>query len=75
MDALAGKLVGDLMDGIFAWKPPAAVVTWGITDRYSWIPDEMPRYDGEPHRPLPLDRDDRPKAWFDTLKARLLAAS
>ena len=75
MDALAGKLVGDLMDGIFAWKPPAAVVTWGITDRYSWIPDEMPRYDGEPHRPLPLDRDYRPKAWFDALKARLLAAS
>ena len=72
-DETAYGLVSDLLDAIFAWKPPQAVTVWGITDRYSWVPDVLPRPDGHPDRPLPLDRDLRPKPWMELLKSRLRA--
>jgi endo-1,4-beta-xylanase len=37
------------------------IITWGITDRYSWIPEHFKRKDGLPNRPLPLDTDYRAK--------------
>jgi endo-1,4-beta-xylanase len=70
-DAAAYKVVGDLLDGVFAAGPPEAVITWGITDRYSWIPDVMPRRDGQPCRPLPLDADLRPKSWHGLIMKRV----
>ena len=70
-DDAAMAIVSDFLDGVFAFKPPEAVVTWGITDRYSWIPDVMPRPDGAPHRPLPLDGDYRPKNWMKLIEKRL----
>ena len=74
-DAAALAIVGDLMDGVFAAGPPAAVICWGITDRYSWIPDVMPRRDGKPSRPLPLDADFRPKPWYQLIRRRLESAA
>jgi endo-1,4-beta-xylanase len=51
------------------------VMTWGLSDRYSWIvrhennPEER-RSDGEEERPLPFDRDLRRKpAWYALAKA------
>lgn len=70
-DATAYRLVSDLLDAIFAWKPPEAVIIWGISDRYSWIPAVLPRPDGAPDRPLPLDRDMVQKDWMRLLDARL----
>ncbi|GGD06320.1 endo-1,4-beta-xylanase [Aureimonas glaciei] len=70
-DAAALVVVGDLLEGVFAAGRPDAVITWGMTDRYSWIPDVMPRRDGKPSRPLPLDADYRPKPWFDLIRRRL----
>ena len=37
------------------------VITWGITDRYSWSPEHFKRNDRLPNRPLPLDSNYRPK--------------
>ncbi|WP_372338836.1 endo-1,4-beta-xylanase [Mangrovibrevibacter kandeliae] len=73
-DAAAGRVIGDLMDAVFAAQRPEAVITWGITDRYTWIPDAMPRPDGTPSRPLPLDARLRPKPWFERLQRRLRTA-
>ena len=70
-DAAALVAVGDLLDGVFDAGRPDAVITWGITDRYSWISDVMPRRDGKPERPLPLDTQYREKPWFDLLRQRL----
>ena len=70
-DAAAGKIVGDLLDGVFDAGPPDAVICWGITDRYSWIPDVMPHRDGTPSRPLPLDAEYRPKPWYELIRRRL----
>ncbi|MBW4564849.1 MAG: endo-1,4-beta-xylanase [Mojavia pulchra JT2-VF2] len=41
-----------------------AVMTWGISDRYTWLSKFQPRSDGAAVRPLPLDSNFRPKlAW------------
>ncbi len=41
-----------------------AVLTWGISDRYTWLADFAPRSDGQPVRTLPYTDDLRPKlAW------------
>lgn len=74
-DEAAFVVVSDLLDGIFASGTPEAVIAWGITDRYSWISDVMPRKDGQPERPLPLDADYKPKPWFDMLTRRLAAGA
>jgi endo-1,4-beta-xylanase len=47
-----------------------AVLTWGITDKYTWLANQKRRDDGEPVRVLPLDRDyHRKPAWFAMTKA------
>jgi endo-1,4-beta-xylanase len=38
-----------------------AVLTWGITDRYTWLDHEDTRADGLPERPLPFDSDYKAK--------------
>ena len=41
-----------------------AVLTWGMSDRYSWLANYAPRSDGRPVRVLPYDEHLRPKlAW------------
>jgi endo-1,4-beta-xylanase len=41
-----------------------AVLTWGLSDRYTWIAKDKPRPDKLPVRPLPLDAQlNRKLAW------------
>src|SRR5450432_1909904 len=41
-----------------------AVLTWGLTDKYTWPANQNKRADGAPVRVLPLDRDfQRKPAW------------
>jgi len=42
-------------------SPPTDILTWGISDRYTWVPMYFTRSDGLPNRPLPLDADMNPK--------------
>ena len=45
-------------------KSVIAVVTWGLSSRYTWITNYAPRPDGQPVRPLPYDSDLHPtQAW------------
>ncbi|WP_427025636.1 endo-1,4-beta-xylanase [Aureimonas ureilytica] len=74
IDEAAEVVVSDFLDGLFSGQRPHAVITWGISDRYTWVPDAMPRTDGRPNRPLPFDADLRPKAWYATLRNKLLTA-
>jgi endo-1,4-beta-xylanase len=42
-----------------------AVLTWGITDRSTWLNGEDARKDHVPERCLPFDANDKPtKAFF-----------
>jgi len=60
-DALVAARAHEFLAAIHAVARPAAVLTWGITDKYTWVPTWFKRKDGLPNRPLPLDAAYRPK--------------
>lgn len=51
-----------------------AVVTFGLTDRYTWLQEDYPRDDGADRRPLPFDMDLRPKPAYDAIREALAQA-
>ncbi len=48
-------------------KAVIAVITWGLSARYTWLTAYAPRADGQPLRPLPYDSDLRPTAAWQAL--------
>lgn len=66
-DRAAASLVATFLDAVVSAGQPRAIVTWGLTDRYSWIAETFPRKDGAKARPLPLDTEYKPKAMMKVL--------
>jgi endo-1,4-beta-xylanase len=56
-----------------ALQEPAvvAVMTFGLSDRYTWLQEDYPRDDGAPRRPLPFDANLRPKPAYRALSRTL----
>jgi endo-1,4-beta-xylanase len=53
----------------------ASVITFGLSDRYTWLQEDYPREDGEARRPLPFDDENlAPKPMFDALYGALETA-
>jgi len=67
-DALAAARAHDFLAAIRAAARPAAILTWGITDKYTWVPTWHKRKDGLPNRPLPLDSAYRPKPLMQVIE-------
>lgn len=67
-DAITAKRVGDLLDAVLDAARPTAILTWGITDRYTWVPVWFKRADGNPNRPLPLDADYHEKPMMRAIR-------
>ncbi len=67
-DTAVAGLYRDVLSVIVAEPAVASVVTWGLSDRYTWLtPQTDPSYrrrDGAPARPLPLDDAFQPKPAF-----------
>jgi endo-1,4-beta-xylanase len=57
----------EFIAAITAEAPLGALLTWGITDRYTWVPMYFKRSDGLPNRPLPLDESYRAKPFMQAL--------
>lgn len=66
-DAIVAKRVNDVLSAISSEVSLRSIVTWGLSDRYSWINQMFPRPDRRPNRPLPLDADFRPKSFMDAV--------
>ncbi|MBU8537465.1 endo-1,4-beta-xylanase [Falsiroseomonas tokyonensis] len=77
-DAAAADLVRRFLDATLAEPAVRSVVTWGLTDRHSWIrrgllPEHRRRDTAQP-RPLPFDDGMRRKPMWQAIAAALDAA-
>lgn len=71
-DRLVADTYSRFLDAALDETAVKAVVTWGLSDRHSWIVrkeihQSKWRTDGLPSRPLPFDADLRPKPAFDAV--------
>lgn len=65
-DAAVARVYHDYLTLMMLEPNVTALLTWGITDRYTWL-DHLPhasRADGKPERPLPFDYDYYPTPAF-----------
>jgi endo-1,4-beta-xylanase len=67
-DKLAARHVETFLAALTATGPIDTVITWGITDRYSWVPETFKRNDSAKSRPLPLDEEYRAKPFMDVIE-------
>jgi endo-1,4-beta-xylanase len=49
----------------------ASLITFGLSDRYTWLQEDFPRDDGAVRRPLPFDEEIRPKPAHRALAGAL----
>jgi endo-1,4-beta-xylanase len=63
-DRLVATQYLDYLSFMLQFKSLDTIITWGLTDRFTWLATIHPRPDGLPVRPLPYDADLNPKpAW------------
>jgi endo-1,4-beta-xylanase len=63
-DNIIAGVYEDFLSTALAEKSVISVTSWGLSDRYTWLADKKPRDDRAAVRPLPFDRNLKPKlAW------------
>ncbi len=79
-DRIVAATYQDFLDVVLDEPAVIAILTWGLSDRYTWLSNYAPRDDQKPVRGLPLDRHlQRKLAWraiaqsFDQAKTQISA--
>lgn len=67
-DRLVARRAEQFLGAVFAGARPKLVCTWGISDRYTWVPTWFKRADGQKNRSLPLDHDMNVKPFWHVLQ-------
>jgi endo-1,4-beta-xylanase len=67
-DAAVAEAYARYLDLVLRDPAVTAVLTWGITDRYTWLNHEDGRSDKLAERPLPFDVNYQPKPAFLALR-------
>jgi endo-1,4-beta-xylanase len=67
-DAMVAAMAAQFLGAVCEVVRPKAILTWGLSDRYSWVPTYFKRRDGMLNRPLPLDADFRRKPLYDVVE-------
>jgi endo-1,4-beta-xylanase len=63
-DRIIAGMYEDYLSVVLDERAVIAVMTWGLSDRYTWLSKHQPRPDKAPVRPLPLDAQmNRKLAW------------
>ena len=73
-DAIVGAQAERVLSAIASAGPIDTLLTWGLSDKYSWISHSFPRADHLPNRPLPLDDHFRPKPLMAAIEKFTRAA-
>jgi endo-1,4-beta-xylanase len=69
-DRIVAQVYKEYLSVTLDEKAVIAVLTWGLTDKYTWLSEYSPRLDGRKVRPLPFDEHLQPKlAWNAIAKA------
>jgi endo-1,4-beta-xylanase len=66
-DGLVAKQYYNYLSCILQFKSVKTVLTWGLSDRSTWLACHNPRKDGLPVRPLLFDADLQPKPAFEAV--------
>ncbi len=74
-DQIVAKTYADFLTVALREPSVIAVLTWGLSDKYTWLSDERPRPDGVPVRPLPLDVANRQKLAWNAIATTFQSAS
>lgn len=73
-DRAVARIYADFLDAVLVEPAVIGVMTWGLSDRYTWLANTKPRKDGAALRPLPFDERLQPKpAWQSLSNAIALA--
>ena len=67
-DTMVAGMAKRFLDAVCEVVRPKAILTWGLSDRYTWVPIYFKRRDGMPNRPLPLDAELKRKPLFDVIE-------
>ena len=69
-DAAVARVYESYLEAALGCRAVIAVLTWGLSDRYTWLAPQTVRASGTGGRVLPLDREFRRKpAWEATARA------
>ncbi len=68
-DKAVAELTSAFLGAVIEGQRPSAIITWGLSDRSTWITDTFKRSDRQKARPLPLDEDYRPKPMMAAIQA------
>ncbi len=74
-DSMVANAYQRFLDAVLREPAVTTIITWGLSDRYTWLATFMPRSDHEPVRPLPLDSDLQPKSALYAMLESFRAAA
>jgi endo-1,4-beta-xylanase len=70
-DVAVAAQAGLYLRTVLAHKAVLGVLTWGLSDKGTWLNQTFPRTDGLPQRPLPCDEACAPKPMWRTIAQTL----
>jgi endo-1,4-beta-xylanase len=73
-DNLVASRYYEYLSFILQFPSVKGVVTWGLSNRYTWLARNEPRKDGLPVRPLPFDADLKPTEAWDAIQRAIAKA-
>ena len=77
-DRAVAQVYGDYLNDVLQSKAVKAVLTWGLTDRYTWLNTfqrAKKKHPDRKERPLPFDAEYQPKPAFDAMCTSFSEAS
>lgn len=70
-DKAIGEIYEQYLDVALAEPAVGSLMTFGLSDRYTWLQEDYPREDDATRRPLPFDEELQPKPAYIALETVL----